>query len=102
MYYQRMLAPADAMGPRLFAATVSPGYDDRNARGADRPVAPRGSNGERYAASWTAAMTAAPDWVVITSWNEWFEGTAVQPSENFGDMASRQTADLASRFRSGG
>lgn len=102
MYYQRLLAPVDATGPRLFAATVSPGYDDRNARGADRPVVARGTNGERYSATWAAGMTASPDWVLVTSWNEWFEGTAVQPSENFGDLALRQTADQASRFRAGG
>ena len=32
-------------------------------------------------------MAAQPDWVLITSWNEWFEGTSVEPSVEYGDLA---------------
>lgn len=94
----RLLATADPTGPHLTVATVSPGYDDTNLRGDLNPIVPRGPNGERYVATWDAAIAAQPDWVLITSWNEWFEGTTVEPSVEYGDLALRQTAEQAARF----
>lgn len=85
----------------LFAATVSPGYNDQNLRGDDNPIVPRGSMGERYAATWQAARASAPDWVLVTSWNEWYEGTGVQPGVQTGDLALRQTGSEATAFRAG-
>ena len=90
------LDPAKA--PRLFAATVSPGYDDRRLRGPLRPTEPRGLHGERYDATWRAALAADPDWILVTSWNEWYEGTSVQPGRRNGDLALRQTALWSARF----
>lgn len=84
---------------RLTVATVSPGYDDTKLRGDANPVVERGPNGERYAAVWDAALAADPDWVFITSWNEWYEGTSVQPGAVEGDLALRQTATYAARFK---
>jgi hypothetical protein len=94
----RLLATNDPTGPHLTVATVSPGYDDTNLRGDLNPIVPRGLNGERYAATWDAALAAQPDWVLITSWNEWFEGTSVEPSVKYGDLALQQTAEQAARF----
>jgi glycoprotein endo-alpha-1,2-mannosidase len=94
----RLLATNDPTGPHLTVATVSPGYDDTNLRGDLNPIVPRGLNGERYAATWDAALAAQPDWVLITSWNEWFEGTSVEPSVEYGDLALQQTAEQAARF----
>ena len=88
-----------ARRPKLFAATVSPGYDDRLLRGADSPVDARGANGERYDETWRAALASDPDWIVINSWNEWYEGTPVQPGALEGDVALRQTATWSARFK---
>jgi hypothetical protein len=88
-----------AVPPKLFAATVSPGYDDRRLRGLLSPVDERGPNGERYDATWRAALSSDPDWVVINSWNEWYEGTSVQPGVKNGDRALRQTASWAAHFK---
>ncbi|MEX2558102.1 MAG: hypothetical protein WEB06_21015 [Actinomycetota bacterium] len=97
----KLLATSDATAPHLYVATVSPGYDDSKVPDPNRtdPVVPRGAAGERYLASWEAALGAEPDWVMITTWNEWFEGTAIEPSIGHGDLALRQTAELAARFR---
>jgi hypothetical protein len=94
----RLLGNSDATAPHLYVATVSPGYDDSKVPGRTSPVVPRGPAGERYLASWEAALSAQPDWVMITSWNEWFEGTSVEPSVGYGDLALRQTAEQAARF----
>lgn len=94
----RLLATSDETAPHLYVATVSPGYDDSKIPERTSPVVPRGPAGERYLASWEAALAAQPDWIMITSWNEWYEGTSVEPSVGHGDLALRQTADQAARF----
>jgi hypothetical protein len=81
-----------AAQPGLFAATVSPGYIK------GETVVPRGPNGEHYTSRWRAGLASDPDWIVVTSWNEWLEGTSVQPGVKEGDLALRQTAEFATSF----
>ena len=63
---------------KLFAATVCPGYDDRKIR---RPgiYIPR-QDGKYYHEAWIAALKSNADMMLITSWNEWLEGTEIEPS----------------------
>ena len=90
----------DASVPnRLTLATVSPGFDDTKRRGSTNPVIPRGAGGSRYLETWAAAMQSDPDFILVTSWNEWFEGTAVEPGTVNGDLALRQTADRAAAWK---
>lgn len=91
-----------SVAPRLMAATVSPGFDDSALRGDTNPVVPRGPGGGRYAASWDAAAASSADWVLVTSWNEWFEGTSVEPGVNNGSLALRQTAQYSAQWRAAG
>jgi glycosyl hydrolase family 99 len=84
-------------GPKLYASTVSPGLDAHLLRPSD-PIVPRGANGEQYAGTWSAALSEASDWVLITSWNEWYESTSIEPSVNYGDLALQQTATFAAQF----
>lgn len=88
-----------AVPNRLTLATVSPGYDDRRRRGSTNPVIPRGDGGSRYLETWAAATASDPDFILVTSWNEWFEGTAVEPGTVNGDLALRQTADRAAAWK---
>jgi hypothetical protein len=85
---------------RLWAAAVSPGEDDT---AAPRPESqkrrvPR-RQGARYLETWRAAVATAPDWVLVTSWNEWFEATAVAPSQEAGDFYLGLTREQAARYR---
>ncbi len=41
-----------------------------------------GDLGRYYRVRWEDALEPFPDWVVITSWNEWVEGTEVEPSDD--------------------
>jgi len=76
--------------------TVIPGYDDTKIRHpglkADR------LDGEVYRVLWEEAIKAKPDWVLITSWNEWHEGSEIEPSLEYGDQYLQLTKDYASRF----
>ncbi len=66
----------------LFAATVIPGYQEAYS-GSTGPVSDR-RNGETYHEYWTLARASKPQWILITSWNEWHEGSEIEPSEEFG------------------
>jgi glycoprotein endo-alpha-1,2-mannosidase len=63
----------------LCAPSVGPGYDARRA-GSDPRVKPR-RHGATYDAMWRAALAAKADRVTITSFNEWHEGTQIEPAD---------------------
>jgi glycoprotein endo-alpha-1,2-mannosidase len=62
----------------LCLPSVGPGYDAERATG-DTRVKPR-RNGATYDSMWHAAIAAHPDGVTITSFNEWHEGTQIEPA----------------------
>ncbi len=62
----------------LCAPSVGPGYHARRAVG-DRRVKPR-RKGATYDRMWRAALAAGADVVTITSYNEWHEGTQIEPA----------------------
>lgn len=88
-----------ASAPTLYAGTVSPGFDDRRLRGSEHPVISRGDNGSRYDATWTAALAGDPDWVFVSTWNEWYEDTQVEPGVDTGGLALTRTATHAADWR---
>jgi glycoprotein endo-alpha-1,2-mannosidase len=94
--YPRMVAAA---GPgKISTVTVIPGYDDRNTgRAAPRPVTDRWG-GETYRALWQEAIAAAPDYVLITSWNEWHEGSELEPSVEYGSRILGETTAFSRDF----
>jgi hypothetical protein len=75
--FARLCAQAHARGLRC-APSVGPGYDARRGSG-DPKVKPR-RNGATYDAMWRAAIAAGADRVTITSYNEWHEGTQIEPA----------------------
>lgn len=84
---------------RPFVATVMPGYNDllvRNGRARDR------ANGDYYRKSWQAAIDRNAKFVVINSWNEWFEGTQIEPSRAYGKLYLDLTRDYAQRYQQAG
>ena len=40
-----------------------------------------GNWGTYYRVRWEDALEHQPDWIVLTSWNEWVEGTELEPSD---------------------
>ncbi len=40
--------------------------------------------------------------MLITSWNEWWENTEIEPGQRFGDSYLGATRDWATRFRIAG
>jgi glycoprotein endo-alpha-1,2-mannosidase len=87
--FSRLCAQAHA-AHLLCAPSVGPGYD--GTRAGEAPVRRRRRDGQTYDALWTAALAASPDIVTITSFNEWGEGTQIEPA---GDRRGYATYDGA-------
>jgi len=81
------------------ALTVIPGYDDSALPSRDPIVIDR-ENGALYQRLWATAVDADPDWILITSFNEWHEGSEIEPSLEFGDAYLSATTALAESFQS--
>ena len=81
-----------------FVPSVIPGYDDRALSGQYRPPLDR-AGGEFYRAFWRMAarhLDPALPMMLVTSFNEWHEGTEIEPSDEYGDMYLRLTKELIS------
>lgn len=76
-FFPRLCAQARRAG-LLCAPSVGPGYDARRAT-PDRRVKPR-RHGATYDSMWRGALRARADLVTITSYNEWHEGTQIEPA----------------------
>ncbi len=83
---------------RVAAATVSPGYDD-SVLGRDTTLVVDRANGAFYVAQWQAAVAAQPDWILVTSWNEFWENTHIEPSVRYGRRYQDRTRTWSSWFR---
>jgi hypothetical protein len=97
--YGALAALARAAG-RPFVPAVAPGYDDRRVREPGFAI-PR-ADGATYEASWRAALSVDPAWVLVSSWNEWHEGSEIEPSVEHGRRYLEATRGWAERFRRGG
>jgi hypothetical protein len=75
--FMRLCGEAHAHG-LLCVPSVGPGYNARRATG-DPNVKPR-LQGLTYDSMWRAAIAAGADDVTITSFNEWQEGTQIEPA----------------------
>jgi glycoprotein endo-alpha-1,2-mannosidase len=77
--FRRLCSQAHIAG-LLCAPSVGPGYDARLATRHD-VVRPR-LRGATYDRMWKTALRAKADLVTITSYNEWQEGTQIEPAQS--------------------
>jgi len=75
--FARMCKAAHKLG-LLCSPSVGPGYNALRATGDSRVLDRRG--GKTYDSIWTAALRAGTDVATITSYNEWNEGTQIEPA----------------------
>lgn len=63
----------------IFAPSVGPGYiDSRAVAGSTRSKSR--ANGATYDQMWQRAIDSGAEWISITSFNEWHEGTQIEPA----------------------
>lgn len=65
---------------------IMPGFNDDGWRPGDdpAPVAPR-DNGRPWGEQIEAALSVKPRFILIQAWNEWHEGSQIEPSTNYSD-----------------
>ena len=78
---------------------VIPGYDDTKVRQPGR-VLPR-EDGATYEKLWKAVLSSGCQWALITSWNEWHEGTEIEPSMEHGHRYLEMTKTFSKIFKTG-
>ena len=89
---------------KLWIATISPGWDDRNAgcrpdiRVPSQPFVKPRAQGATYRATFDAALSSHPDLLWINSFNEWVEGTYIEPSQFYGDLYLNLTREFTAAF----
>src|SRR5579863_2445430 len=83
---------------KIWAAGVLPGYDDTRVPGRTGTyIVPR-NNGATYRASWNGALASNPDWVTITTFNEWYEGAMIEPSVTYDMQYLNLTQQFATQW----
>ncbi|MCX5646950.1 MAG: glycoside hydrolase family 99-like domain-containing protein [Phycisphaerae bacterium] len=83
---------------KISTITIIPGYDDTKIR---KPGLAVGRfNSDLYRTQWEQAIAADPHWVIVTSFNEWHEGSEIEPSLQFGTKYIELTGQFAGRFKS--
>ena len=86
---------------KIYAAPVIPGFDNARVHEVGRLVTDR-KNGQLYKEQWEAALACDPDWVMINSFNEWHEGSEIEPSLECGDEYLQETKKWIARFKGAG
>jgi len=82
---------------KIWAATVCPGYDDRKIRSPGNYV--DRDDGAYYNLTWGSAIRSDPDIVLICTWNEWHEGTTIEPSREYEFTYLEMTGYWAAKYR---
>lgn len=91
-------------GGELRVFTICPGYDDSRLESLDRErnrhraVPRRGLRTYERMQQFALALDPAPDYVVVTSFNEFHENTHIEPSRRHGDRYLRATRAFLERL----
>ena len=85
---------------KLACVTIIPGYDDTKIRDPGLSCARHG--GQAYDLGWEEVVGSKIRWVLITSWNEWHEGSEIEPSVENGDRELQSTRRWVERFKDPG
>lgn len=98
--YLKIVASAPGIGPHVSSAT--PGFDNRNCAGwgSDFSALERG-DGALYRAMWKFDLAGENriDWVFLPTWNDWTEGSQIEPSMKDQGLFLKLTAAAAARFK---
>ncbi len=83
---------------KLWLATASPGFNGTNDGKDEFPVVAR-DNGTTFIKGWEIAQDSNPDGIIVGTWNEFYEGTSIEPATSYGTSYLQLTAQLSMAWR---
>lgn len=72
---------------KIFIPSVGPGYEDTRIRPWNEKTSKSRDAGKYYDSMFAAAIACNPSFISITSFNEWHEGTQIEPAVPFSSKA---------------
>jgi hypothetical protein len=98
----QVAAARDGQGSyKFWVATVMPGYNDVRIRPGSGFARDR-EGGAYFERAWQAAIASNPNWIVLNSFNEWPEGSYIEPSQAFGGHFLGLNAAWSQQFKARG
>ena len=83
---------------KLWLATASPGFNGTNDGKDEFPVVAR-DNGTTFIKGWEIAQDSNPDGIIVGTWNEFYEGTSIEPATSYGTSYLQLTAQLSMAWK---
>ena len=71
-----------------FIPSVGPGYEDTAVRPWNKVHTQKRENGDYYSVYFQKAISLRPKFITVTSFNEWHEGTQIEPA-GMGDFCQK-------------
>jgi hypothetical protein len=80
-----LVAFAEGAG-KISSFGIAPAYDDTVNRPHGFRIPPSLGNASFYDASWASTVAHPPSLAAVATWNEYFEGSSIEPSREYGDQ----------------
>lgn len=83
-----------------YAMSVSPGFDDTAVWGwgSSPSVNERGENGDVYEFKWKYAADSSYPMITIPTWDDWGEGSGIEPTLEYGNEYLELTREYAAKY----
>jgi uncharacterized protein YraI len=92
-----------AAGGWFYTPSVLPGWDESRLAGRPNATSPRGrADGQFLTNSWSGAASSGAGVMLIVSWNEYFENSHIEPSQQHGTQALDTLRPLIANWKAGG
>ncbi len=95
---QRWAGITRGRGDFYWAATAMPGFDNTLVQ-TDRKSRRDRDNGSYLTKSFQGAVASDPDILLLTSFNEWAEGSNIEPAKEFGNQYLNQMRQLSAGYK---